>query len=405
VTIFSTVPLARNFQKIIYATIGKGFFTYFVFTTIVFGLIVLLYYFIFRLKIKRISQYIWLFICAGAYLYFMVQLRTYPEEAIHLLEFGLLAYFLFRALSHRITDSTVYFTAGLFVLFLFVLFIGTADEFLQWLMPTRFWDYRDVGINTLAGGIFLFGVCKGLRPKTICKPVTKFSLKMLAGTIILNLLFLGFCLANTPDAVMRYTDILTVLSWLQNEEPMTEYGHKIRDPEIGTIYSRFTPDELREIDLDKGSSYGRLVSEEVRSGKEINGLINIYSPSINPFIHEFLLHVNRRNNNYHGHLETNNQYDKNRKAAISFNEHLVVEKYFGTILKHSGLILPVEETRALKKPASLYKGALISSSGKLITIFSLKTVLILIAFTLILVLLCRKIWERRLANRTSPKHP
>jgi len=66
-------------------------------------------------------------------------------------------------------------------------------------------------------------IWQGIKPKTISSPVQKISLKMLCGMISLNLLLLGLCLSNTPETVNSYTSIFESLSWLQNEESMTEF--------------------------------------------------------------------------------------------------------------------------------------------------------------------------------------
>jgi len=221
--IFSTVPLARGVQRYINATVGRDFFIHMVLFIVLSLFVVILFFFIFRLNIKSKSQYAWLIIASGAYVYTTLQLRIYPEEAVHLLEFGILSYFLFRALSHRIRDWTVYMTTSLFVLF-----IGTIDEFIQWVTPGRIWDYRDVGINALAGVLFVLVVGKGIKPENVRGPIKIISVNMLAGIIIINLLFLGLCLSNTPDAVAHYTSVFPDLSWLNQEETMSEYGHDHR---------------------------------------------------------------------------------------------------------------------------------------------------------------------------------
>lgn len=225
--IFFTIPLARSIQKFTSDTVGREFFTYSVLFVISAALSTLLYFLFFKLKIKSISQYIWLFFCGGSYVYFTLLLKENPEESVHLLEYGLLAFFVFRALNRRIRDWTVYSTAALMVSF-----IGTVDEFIQWMMPGRYWDYRDVGINAVAGSLFLLAVCKGIRPDTVSGPSGKFSVRILVGAITLNLVFLGLCLSNTPDMVNTYTSKFTGLSWLRNEEPMAEYGHKYKNYNI-----------------------------------------------------------------------------------------------------------------------------------------------------------------------------
>lgn len=216
--IFATVPIARGIQRFIYNTFSPEFFTYIVISVISIGFVSLIYALIFRLKVRKPSQYLWIFLCSGLYIYFTLQLREHPEEAVHFLEFGLLAYLLFNALSRRIQDWTVYITA-----LLFVVFIGTMDEFLQWLMPKRYWDYRDVGLNSFAGAVLLLAIWKGIRPGFISRPVSRISVRMLVRIVTADLLFLGFCLSNTPELVARYTGIIKPLWWLRDEEPMTRF--------------------------------------------------------------------------------------------------------------------------------------------------------------------------------------
>ena len=75
--IFATIPVARGFQKLVYNTIGREFFTYFVGITVISGSVILLYFLIFRLKVRRRSQYLWIFICSGLYLYNTVKLSFF----------------------------------------------------------------------------------------------------------------------------------------------------------------------------------------------------------------------------------------------------------------------------------------------------------------------------------------
>jgi hypothetical protein len=247
--------MARQVQKYVRDTIGMEYFTYMVLSIVLLLFAVLLYFFIFRLNIKLKSQYAWLIMSSGAYIYTTLQLRRYPEEAVHLLEFGLLSYFLFRAFSHRIRDWTVYITTSLCVLF-----IGMIDEFIQWVIPGRIWDYRDIGINALAGVYFVLAVGKGIKPEIICKPVKRTSVKILVGITTIILLFLGLCLSNTPDSVNRYTELFHGLSWLRLEEPMTKYGFGSKGPEIGPFYSHMTLDKLRDINTNKAGNFFTLFS-------------------------------------------------------------------------------------------------------------------------------------------------
>ncbi len=217
--IFFTIPVSRKIQGFIYNLFGRQFFTYSVLFVVGCVLAVFLYFFIFKLKIKNISQYVWIFMCAGLYIYFTIRLKRFPEEATHLIEYGLLSYFVFKALSHRIHDWTVYITT-----ILIVSFIGTIDEVIQWMTPRRYWDFRDVGINIIGGVILQFTIWKGIKPDVINKPLKKLSLKILIIVFTVDLIVLGLCLSNTPKAVNSYTAVFQSLSWLRTEEPMSKFG-------------------------------------------------------------------------------------------------------------------------------------------------------------------------------------
>jgi VanZ family protein len=218
--IFSTIPVARGFQKFISHTIGRIFFTYSVVFIVVCGLTVLFYLFIFTFNVRKISQYAWLVICAGLYVFLTFKFHRYPEEATHLIEYGLLSYFIFNALQYETRDWTIYL-----ITILIVLFVGTTDEFIQWMTPKRYWDFRDIGTNVVGGLIFQLAIWKGIRPRFIDQPIAKISVKMLMVALTVDLIFLGLCLSNTPHAVKSYTAVFQSLSWLRTEEPMSKFAY------------------------------------------------------------------------------------------------------------------------------------------------------------------------------------
>ena len=215
--IFLTIPFARSIQQAVYQLFGKEFFTYAVLLVLLSALCTLMFIFFSILHIRSLSRYAWLIMCTGIYVYITIRLgRSHPDEAVHLVEYGLLAYFVFKALSHRIRDWTVYITTALIVTL-----AGIADEFVQWLLPGRVWDYKDVGLNMFAAGVFLLAVRQGVRPHMISRPVNAFSVKMLVRSIAAVLILFALCLSNTPDNVNRYTSLFKSLSWLRKEETMT----------------------------------------------------------------------------------------------------------------------------------------------------------------------------------------
>jgi hypothetical membrane protein len=391
--IFATVPVARDLQIFVYKTAGQKFFTFIVASIVVIGLSVLLYSFIFRFKVRKVGQYIWLFICAALYLYFTLQLKSHPEEAFHFLEYGLLSYLFFRALSQKIRDKTVYITSALFVLL-----VGILDESFQWVVPRRVWSYKDVGLNLLAGGIFLLGIYKGIKPEIICGTVKKKSVTIITGILTMNLLLLGLCLLNTPSFVNRYAGTISALSWLRGEEPMTEYGYKHQDPDVGILYSRCTLKELKSIDLINGESYGKLLPEGTDYDElKYKSFTKAYNQQTNPFLYELAVHLWRRDGSLYDINETESLYRKTELANIAFRENLIAERYFGNTLRHSGLVLPEQIMRELREKALLWREDYTSSAGgELITSFSKRMALGTVAVALILVWLTGRYWKRRL---------
>ncbi len=187
--IYSTIPVARSAQKSIYAHFGPEFFTYLVITTIVACLLIICYLLITKLEVRNNSQYIWLIICGSILIYYALSLRKHPEEAVHIIEYGGLSFLVFRALSHRIRDWTVYAAT-----ILIVSLAGTVDELIQWIIPSRVGDYKDVQLNAISGFIGVLIISMGIRPKNIDQPVSKYSLKFLTTITIITVIVIGLSL-------------------------------------------------------------------------------------------------------------------------------------------------------------------------------------------------------------------
>ncbi len=388
------MPLARSIQSLVSNTVGREFFTYLVLSTVGLGSAALLYNFVYTLTIRKISQYVWIFICAGLYVYFTLHLKANPEESVHFVEYGILSYFIFTALSHKVRDSTIYIITPLLVLF-----IGTADEFIQWMIPQRIWDYRDIGLNLLASVFLMIVIWKGIKPKIISGPVKKTSVQVLVGIITIELIISGLCLSNTPGNVSYYTQIFNKTAWLQNEEPMTDFGYKHIDPEIGTFYSRFTLQELREIDYNRGSSYKGTLPVDISSRKLRKELLKKYNPTTDPFLYELLRHIMRRNILNEQLLKTGIPDKKIQISSVVYKENLLVEKYFAQTLKQFGYKWPEEKTEGLKRTAAQWQGDYISKIGTLTTSFNLKTAWIVIVIALLILWTSVFLWMKRLEFR------
>jgi VanZ family protein len=74
------------------------------------------------------------------------------EERTHLFEYGLVAILIHQALAERKRHGRQIAAPALCAVVATSL-LGWLDEAIQWLMPNRAYDLRDVGLNALAGGM------------------------------------------------------------------------------------------------------------------------------------------------------------------------------------------------------------------------------------------------------------
>ncbi len=80
----------------------------------------------------------------------LMRMQVGPEERTHLFEYGLVAVLIYQALAERVRNGRrVPIPAVLTVVVTALL--GWLDEGIQWLLPNRVYDIRDVGFNALAG--------------------------------------------------------------------------------------------------------------------------------------------------------------------------------------------------------------------------------------------------------------
>ena len=377
IAIFLTVPIAREIQKFVYDNWGSEVFIYFVLGVLAIGFIGLLSFLIFKLKIRSSSPYMWTFIVAGLYTHFILKIKSNPIETVHFLEYGLLSFFLFKALNHHIKDKSIYIIATLFALL-----IGTFDEILQWITPQRYWDFRDVGLNGLSGGLFQLAIWKVRRPKIISEKFNTKSLRILTSIFASCLIILGLCASNTPIRMHSYTKQITWLSFLQKEESMSEFGYKFNDSEIGTFYSRLSPKNLQKIDYLKGKQYSQILNESI--GMSYNQFLREYNPVNNPFLHELRIHIFRRDTYLKKGKSTSNLNEREEFYLIAYNENLILEKYFNYSIEKS--VYRWNEDILQELEASIDKSKAYESpvSANLFTSFTEKRMWIFILFILIM---------------------
>jgi len=135
-------------------------------------------------------------------------------EAFHFVEYGLLACLFYTAWLPLGDGSVVILPL------LCGLLVGTLDEWVQWFVPFRVGEIRDVALNLVAAGCgLLFGIA--LQPPQ----------------------HLTFRLRR--DSIPRICGMLAVVTLvLAAFFQSVHLGHDVRDGEIGTFRSRYTREEL-----------------------------------------------------------------------------------------------------------------------------------------------------------------
>jgi len=86
----------------------------------------------------------------AVYAMVFVRMGVTAAERTHLFEFGLVAVLIHRALGERFAGQGRVLAPAVIAVVSTAL-LGWIDEAIQWLLPNRVYDLRDVGFNALAG--------------------------------------------------------------------------------------------------------------------------------------------------------------------------------------------------------------------------------------------------------------
>ncbi len=375
--IYATIPVARALRNAVDASFGREWFLY---LTLVATLAVAIFAGrLLRRRRQPVSAWLWLYAVLAVFGMFAWALRDIPEEAIHVAEYGVLGLLVYRALLHRIRDSSIYVAACLVVGM-----IGTIDEFLQWIEPSRYYEVRDILINFIAGSLAQVAIAAGLRPRLIAGVPGRESIGRLCrlAAFALVLILVGF--VNTPDRVAWYASRIDGLEFLlAGSSHMAEYGYRYEHPrDTGVFRSRFAPAELARLDAERGAEVAAILDRYIR-GEGYAQFLARHSVIRDPYAHEAGVHLFRRE--YHLDRARENPTDPGEHYAIALHENAILERYFPTAISrstHRWSAATAAEVRAGADPDLVYESAV---SRALITRFS-RAQVTLIFVTLIVLL-------------------
>jgi len=329
IVILLTIPLARMISDRIAELVGRQAFVWLTASAIAIGMLLGL-----RSIARRTlppSAYVALAVFGGGLLWMAWTLRGNPVEAFHLVQYGILSVLFYRALLHRMNDYGIYVIAALLTAA-----VGILDEWIQWLIPGRFWGMRDVLINLAAAVLTQSAIGAGLRPGVIRGKPTAKSVRRVCYGLALLLGMLCVSYANTPDRIAWYARLVPGAGYLlDSQSMMVEYGYRYEDPEIGVFRSRFNRDSLRRLDQQRGAEVA-VILDKFRDDGDWRRFRNVYTVPRDAYAHEIGTHLFRRNR----HLdlardETRTTWQRLDSYLIAQRENRILEKYFPHSLNKS----------------------------------------------------------------------
>ncbi len=340
--VWSAAPFANEIQAWISGRFGKGALRVILsllLAAVVAGLVAWLSR---QRDGSRIRRLAWLLGLAMVTLALMWRLSV-TAEPVHLALYGVLAVLAFRALAPRLRDGGVYPAAAVLTAI-----VGTLDEVLQWLLPSRFWDLSDVALNASAGVLVQLVIWMVIRPAAITTGFSTGSLRAATRLAACETLLLLLCVSNTPVRIEWLAETVPGLGYLgQNRRTfMNEYGHLYVDAEIGRFRSRLAADELRSFDHRQGASVAKILDRFGKLG--LRALQQAHPPSRAPFVYEAVGHLFYRQHFIRRAGRQDEAEAEARFAIAAYRENLILERYFGHSLAASSAALAPEERRRLE---------------------------------------------------------
>jgi hypothetical protein len=270
------------------------------------------------------------------------RLRARPEEAVHLLEYGLLGVLLHRAVAPRIRDASAFVSAALLGSL-----VGIVDEIIQWVTPGRIWDLRDIAINSGACALVLVALWR-IAPRRE-SPVVSDSIRTMLRLAATIAVIFALCLANTPTTVAWYSSKLPGFAFLRHaDNAMVEYGHRHVFEGRGEFRSRLTLAELRKADASRSLEVAAVLDRYPRD-RYGRFLREVY-PEDDPFLYEARVHIFNRDRNMGEARRLPEGSDEfRRRLTVAHREEEILEAFFADTIGKSIHVLQPKLRRWLRQ--------------------------------------------------------
>ncbi len=238
-----------------------------------------------RIRAHRLRRYGTLALAVALFAAYIWKFRTGNAEVdavelFHFVEYGLVAFLFYRAVRPFADPSIVLLTL------LFGTLVGTLEEWLQWLVPTRVGDARDVFLN-------LYAVTCGILFSLGLLPPDGFAWRLPRASV-------GQTLRFAAAVLLSFAAFFHC----------AHLGYEIRDEEIGRFRSFFTAAQLEALMARRALEWQRNPPTRLA----LVGIEDFY-------LTEGGWHAQARNTAYAA-----------RDFSVAWNENRILEKYFDPFL-------------------------------------------------------------------------
>ncbi len=274
------------------------------------------------------------------------RLRGRPEEAVHLLEYGILCWLIYRAIRPAEPNAVVLLSAVLLGAIM-----GTVDEIIQWITPERVWDLRDVVLN--AGACALGAVVAWRLDPGPWRSPDKRSARLALRLGAAMALLMTLCLANTPARVAWYSARFPGLAFLAHPtNEMAEYGHLLRVDGVGEFKSRVSLEEMMELDRRRSREAAEIIDRY--PAQAYGRFLWDYQGFADPLTYEARVHIFSRDRNaWLARKSPPDSTECRLRATLAYRENQLLERVFPETLRHSVYVLnptKIQKLRELHDP-------------------------------------------------------
>lgn len=280
-----------------------------------------------RRRRVRIADIAWLGGIAAGMIVWTHLLMGQPEEAVHFVEYGVLGVLLFRALRPHINNPGVFVAAALIGTI-----VGTVDEIIQWTVPDRYWDFRDLVLN--GGTSVLVQIAVWRLARQPASPVTLRTARFVCRLAACEIALMTLILAATPHRLASLAHVMPFFKPLTaGNDVMCEYGFLHRLDERTRFRSRLSRNALADEDRTRSVEVAaRLDAFRGRYGRFLSEV----SPAVDPFLYEMRVHIFARDRSLaeaRRHAAGTLEYRRSMTAAA--REQRILEGIFGDTLSRS----------------------------------------------------------------------